>query len=94
MRDTRRRVFQPKPQDMSSWRGTNGHAGQGHSVEAVTQAVPKVLVLHEDVGPRVWLAATIIKQQAVAFGSPSEARRIGAAAVDEHDDALRRLADS
>lgn len=33
-------------------------------------------------------------QSVRAFGSPSEARRLGAAAVDEHDEALRRLAES
>lgn len=32
--------------------------------------------------------------EAQAFGSPSEARRLGAAAVDRHDEALRRLADA
>jgi hypothetical protein len=32
--------------------------------------------------------------EAKAFGSPSDARGLGAAAVDEHDDALRQLADS
>lgn len=53
-------------------------------------------VVEEDARPRVEVAVTIIKQHvnAEAFGSPSEARRIGAAAVDEHDEALRRLADS
>jgi hypothetical protein len=34
------------------------------------------------------------KIEAKAFGSPSEARRLGAAAVDRHDEALRRLADA
>jgi hypothetical protein len=32
--------------------------------------------------------------QAVAFGSPSEARVLGRMAVDEHDEDLRQLADS
>lgn len=33
-------------------------------------------------------------QSVLAFGSPSEARRLGTAAVDEHGEALRRLAES
>jgi hypothetical protein len=51
--------------------------------------------LNEQGTPRLAVAATIIKQriEAQAFGSPSDARRLGAAAVDEHDEALRRLAD-
>ncbi len=56
---------------------------------------PTVNVTESHVRPRLQVAVTIIRQkiQAKAFGSPSEARRIGAAAVDEHDAALRRLAD-
>jgi hypothetical protein len=36
----------------------------------------------------------LMDQTVLAFGSPSEARRLGTAAVDEHDEALRRLAES
>ncbi len=53
-------------------------------------------VVEEDARPRVGVAVTLIRQhvRAEAFGSPSDARRLGAAAVDEHDEALRQLADS
>jgi hypothetical protein len=51
--------------------------------------------LNDEGGQRLAVTATIITQriEAQAFGSPSDARRLGAAAVDEHDEALRRLAD-
>jgi hypothetical protein len=60
------------------------------------QAAPSNVRLREEEGrPRIAVAVTLIKQRmsAEAFGSPSEARRLGAAAVDQHDEALRRLAD-
>ena len=50
-----------------------------------------------DEGPRVELIAVpFMKQQveALAFGSPSGARRLGAEAVEEHAEVLRRLAES
>lgn len=42
------------------------------------------------------IAVPMIKQrvEAQAFGSPNEARRLGAEAVDEHAEVLRRLAES
>jgi hypothetical protein len=57
---------------------------------------PTVRVVEEAASRRVDVAVGIITQhaEAEAFGSPSEARRIGAATVDEHAEALRRLADS
>jgi hypothetical protein len=36
----------------------------------------------------------MVDQSVLAFGSPSEARRLGAEAVDEHAEVLRRLAES
>ena len=55
---------------------------------------PSVEMIEEE-GVRV-VALDVITQhvEAQAFGSPSAARRLGAEAVDEHDGALRRLADS
>jgi hypothetical protein len=49
--------------------------------------------INEDAVPRLVVSVTTIKQHvhAEAFGSPSEARRLGAEAVDENAGALRRL---
>lgn len=55
----------------------------------VKTAIPTVEMEHVEMVP---LEGT--NQSVLAFGSPSEARRLGAAAVDEHDEALRRLAES
>jgi len=82
---------------MSSAGETDGYDESGESViDPQEFAAPVVRVHEEDARPRLAVAVTVIKQQveAKAFGSPSDARRLGAAAVDEHDDALRQLADS
>ncbi len=55
----------------------------------VKTAIPTVEMEHVEKVPLEWT-----NQSVVAFGSPSEARRLGAAAVDRHDEALRRLAES
>lgn len=63
----------------------------------VISEVPAPSVEMIDVGERVELVALPINRQRIeaqAFGSPSAARRLGAAAVDKHDEALRRLADA
>jgi hypothetical protein len=65
-------------------------------MESVISEVPAPSVeMIEEQGTRL-VALDVITQHvdAQAFGSPSAARRLGASAVDEHDDALRRLADS
>jgi hypothetical protein len=57
---------------------------------------PTVRVVAEDAPPRLIVAVGLITQhaEAEAFGSPSDARRLGETAVDDHAEALRRLADS
>jgi len=60
-------------------------------------ATPKVKVVEETQTPRVSVTVVATVRQytkAEAFGSPSEARQLGAGAVDAHDEALGRLADA
>ena len=60
----------------------------------VSLTVAEKAEMHVKDPPRVWFRRITQHVEAVAFGSPSEARRLGRAAVDEHDEDLRRLADS
>jgi hypothetical protein len=59
-------------------------------------STPTTSTVEESAPARVKVALTFVRQHVVAeaFGSPSEARRIGATLVDRHDEALRRLGDS
>jgi hypothetical protein len=79
-----------------SWEeGTNDNAEPGDTVMIKPELATPTVHLKEQGAPRLAVAVTLIKQrvEAQAFGSPSDARRLGATAVDEHDAALRRLAD-
>ncbi len=58
-------------------------------------AIPTVEMIYESERLEIVTEPLELMDQTVlAFGAPSEARQLGAAAVDEHDEALRRLAES
>jgi hypothetical protein len=64
------------------------------TLTAARQTEADIHFVEEDL-PRTEVGVAITQHvEAVAFGSPSDARRLGAAAVEEHDEALRRLAES
>jgi hypothetical protein len=96
MRDARPALSWQKQGRGSEWGEPSDAKGGGDVTTAISEnPTPTVRVVAE-VRPRVFVAMGFITQhvEAEAFGSPSDARRLGEAAVDEHAEALRRLADS